>query len=54
MNELSMFGCVYQQSPVPCKSKLRIKSVMRRNTMFGEIGGEDVEWREVPTWWCTG
>ena len=32
MKELSMFGCVYQQSPVPCKSVFTIHSVMRRNT----------------------
>ena len=32
MKELSMFGCVYQQSPVPCKSEFTILSVMRRNT----------------------
>ena len=32
MEELSMFGDVYQQSPVPCKSELTIPSVMRRNT----------------------
>ena len=32
MKELSMFGCVYQQSPVPCKSEFTIQSVMRRNT----------------------
>ena len=32
MKELSMFGFVYQQSPVPCKSEFTIQSVMRRNT----------------------
>ena len=32
LKELSMFGCVYQQSPVPCKSEFTIQSVMRRNT----------------------
>ena len=33
MKELSMFGCMYQQSPVPCKSEFTIQqSVMRRNT----------------------
>ena len=29
--ELSMFGCVYQQSPVPCKSKLTIQSMIKLN-----------------------
>ena len=32
LKELSMFGCVYQQSPVPCKSEFTIHSVMRSNT----------------------
>ena len=32
MKELSKFGCVYQQSPVPCKSDFKIQTVMRRNT----------------------
>ena len=32
MKELSMFGDVYQQSPVPCKSEFTIQSAMRRNT----------------------
>ena len=32
MKELSIFGDVYQQSPVPCKSEFTILSVMRRNT----------------------
>ena len=32
MKELSIFGCVYQQSPVPCKSEFTIQSVMRSNT----------------------
>ena len=32
LKELSMFGDVYRQAPVPCKSELRIISVMRRNT----------------------
>ena len=32
MKELSMFGCVYQQSPVPCKSEFTIQSETRRNT----------------------
>ena len=32
MKEVSMFGDVYQQSPVPCKTEYTIESVMRRNT----------------------
>ena len=32
MKELSMFGCVYQQSPVPGKSELTIQSVIKINT----------------------
>ena len=32
MKELSMFGCVYQQSPVPCKSDFTILSVIKMNT----------------------
>ena len=32
MKELSMFGYVFEQSPVPCKSELTIQSVIRKNT----------------------
>ena len=32
MKEVSMFGDVYQQSPVLCKTEYTIESVMRRNT----------------------
>ena len=31
MKELSMFGYVFEQSPVPCKSEFTIQSVMRRD-----------------------
>ena len=31
MTKLSMFGCVFEQSPVPPKSEFTIKSVMRKN-----------------------
>ena len=29
MKELSMFGYVFEQSPVPCKSELTIQSLIR-------------------------
>ena len=32
MKKLSMFGNVFEQPPVPCKSELKIQSVIKRNT----------------------